>query len=163
LVLRDRVAKVETFPMGIDFDTFSQKAAHGEALRRVEEDRRPLGDSRNILSSDRLGYTKGTANRLLASPPIPEANPSGHGQTVRGQAGGGGGGGEEGKRRIAQLVGGSNGRFGNLRWTPVVCQYKPLAQEQLVPLCRASDVMLVTPLRDGMNLVAKEYVACRPD
>src|SRR5262249_54107267 len=82
LVLRDRVVKVETFPMGIDFDTFSQKAADGEVLRRVEEVRRPLGESRIILSIDRLDYTKGIANRLLAYQAFLEANPSCHGKAV---------------------------------------------------------------------------------
>jgi len=60
-------------------------------------------------------------------------------------------------------VGGINGRFGTLSWTPVIYQYKSLLQEELVPIYSASDVMLITPLRDGMNLVAKEYVACRAD
>jgi trehalose 6-phosphate synthase/phosphatase len=167
LFLRDRVVKVETFPMGIDFDTFSQKAADGEVLRQVEEVRRPLGESRIILSIDRLDYTKGIANRLLAYQAFLEANPSCHGKvlllmvvvpsrTAVADY-------QEMKTRIDQLVGGINGRFGNLDWTPVVYQYKSLPQEQLVPLYRASDVMLVTPLRNGMNLVAKEYVASRPD
>jgi trehalose 6-phosphate synthase/phosphatase len=67
------------------------------------------------------------------------------------------------KSRIDELVGRVNGRFGSLAWTPVLYQYRSLPQDELVPLYAASEVMLVTPLRDGMNLVAKEYVACRVD
>ena len=57
----------------------------------------------------------------------------------------------------------STGRSARLAWTPVLYQYRSFPQEQLLPLYAASDVMLVTPLRDGMNLVAKEYVAARAD
>ena len=67
------------------------------------------------------------------------------------------------KVRIDELVGAINGRFGTLTWTPVLYQYRSFPQEQLVPLYAASEVMLVTPMRDGMNLVAKEYVASRAD
>jgi len=67
------------------------------------------------------------------------------------------------KARIDELVGEINGTFGGLSWTPVVYQYRSFPQEELIPLYRASDAMLVTPLRDGMNLVAKEYVAARAD
>ena len=67
------------------------------------------------------------------------------------------------KSRIDELVGAVNGTFGSLEWTPVLYQYKSFPQQELVPLYAASDVMLVTPLRDGMNLVAKEYVATRAD
>ena len=66
------------------------------------------------------------------------------------------------KSRIDELVGAVNGTFGSLEWTPVLYQYRSFPQEELVPLDGASDVMLVTPLRDGMNLVAKEYVARGP-
>jgi trehalose 6-phosphate synthase/phosphatase len=67
------------------------------------------------------------------------------------------------KSRIDELVGEVNGTFGNLSWTPVIYQYKSFPQEELVPLYAVSDVMLVTPMRDGMNLIAKEYVAARGD
>ena len=67
------------------------------------------------------------------------------------------------KSRIDELVGAVNGTFGSLAWTPVLYQYRSFPQQELVPLYDASDVMLVTPLRDGMNLVAKEYVASRAD
>jgi trehalose 6-phosphate synthase/phosphatase len=167
VVLPDRVARADTFPMGIDFDGFSRRAGEEGSVRAGEGLRRPLGDCRLILSIDRLDYTKGIANRLRAYEAFLEDNPSWRGRTVllmvvvpsrigvvdyRKM-----------KSRIDQLVGHINGKFGTLTWTPVLYQFRSLPQEQLVPLYAASEVMLVTPLRDGMNLVAKEYVACRAD
>ena len=61
------------------------------------------------------------------------------------------------------LVGRINGAFGTPRWVPVHYIYRGLSEPELVALYRAADVMLVTPLRDGMNLVAKEFVASRTD
>src|SRR5437667_1652075 len=67
------------------------------------------------------------------------------------------------KKRIEELVGKINGRFGTISWLPIIYQYRSLPFESLVALYAVSDVALVTPLRDGMNLVAKEYVATRVD
>ena len=67
------------------------------------------------------------------------------------------------KRQIEELVGKINGRFGRVGWTPVVYQYRHVPFASLAALYAVSDVCLVTPLRDGMNLVAKEYVATRAD
>src|SRR3970282_1614529 len=67
------------------------------------------------------------------------------------------------KRQIEELVGKINGRFGRIDWTPVVYQYRHVPFQSLVALYSVSDVCLVTPLRDGMNLVAKEYIATRKD
>jgi len=67
------------------------------------------------------------------------------------------------REEVEGLVGRINGDFGRPGWTPVTYMYREVAAEELVALYRAADVMLVTPLADGMNLVAKEYVACRPD
>jgi len=67
------------------------------------------------------------------------------------------------KREIDQLVGNINGEFADELWTPINYIYKTIPQEVLVSYYKASDVCLVTPLRDGMNLIAKEYVSCKPD
>ncbi len=167
IVLSDRVVRVDTFPMGIAFDAFSRRAGEEETARAREELLRPLGDCRVILSIDRLDYTKGIANRLLAYEAFLAANPGWRGRAVllmlvvpsrTGVVDY-----QNMKSRIDELVGKINGRFGTLTWTPVLYQYRSLPQEQLIPLYAASEVMLVTPMRDGMNLVAKEYVACRAD
>jgi trehalose 6-phosphate synthase/phosphatase len=67
------------------------------------------------------------------------------------------------RHEVSALVGRINGRFASPTWTPVQYVYRRLAETTLFALYRAADVMLVTPLRDGMNLVAKEFVACRAD
>ncbi len=167
IILDDRVVRADTFPMGVAFDAFSARAGGAEVARLREDLRRPLGDCRLVLSVDRLDYTKGIANRLLAYEAFLEANPAWHGKAVllmvvvpsrTGVVDY-----QKMKARIDELVGKINGKFGTLTWTPVLYQYRSLPQGELVPLYAASEVMLVTPLRDGMNLVAKEYVACRPD
>jgi trehalose 6-phosphate synthase/phosphatase len=165
IVLTDRVVKAGTFPMGIQFDFFNGQAQSPEATRARDELRQSVHEARLILSIDRLDYTKGIANRLLAYQAFLEQYPQWHGQTVllmvvvpsRMNVPDY----QQMKLRIDQLVGQINGRFGTLTWTPIVYQFRSFPQEQLIPLYGASDVMLVTPLRDGMNLVAKEYVASR--
>jgi trehalose 6-phosphate synthase/phosphatase len=165
IVLGDRVVKAGTYPMGIEFDFFSKRAKEEEVIRLTEELRRPLGDSRIILSIDRLDYTKGIVNRLLGFQAFLEANPSWHGEAVLLMvvvpSRTGVDDYQRMKTKVDELVGSINGRFGTLTWTPILYQYKSFPQEQLVPLYSASDVMLVTPLRDGMNLIAKEYIASR--
>lgn len=167
IALRQRVVKADTFPMGIDFDAFAAGAAEPAVARIRDELRRPLGDSRVILSIDRLDYTKGIDKRLLAYQAFLKANPTWRGRVVLllvvvpSRIGV-----EEYRRmksRIDKLVGEINGRFGTLTWTPVVYQYRNFGHDTLEALYSAADVMLVTPLRDGMNLVAKEYLACRTD
>src|SRR4030095_11853868 len=120
-----------------------------------------------ILGVDRLDYTKGITRRLLAfeellkRPPqlpargrlIQVAVPSRIDvQAYKGF-----------RRELEGLVGRLNGALGTPRWVPINYVYRNLSDEELVALYRAADVMLVTPVRDGMNLVAKEFVASRPD
>ena len=153
--------------MGIEFDAFSARGAEPEVTGKRDELRGTIGGGKAVLSIDRLDYSKGIANRLLAYRAFLEANPDWRGRVVllmvvvpsRTEV-------EDYQRmksRIDELVGEVNGTFGNLSWTPVLYQYKSFPQEELLPLYGVSDVMLVTPLRDGMNLIAKEYVAARAD
>ena len=165
--LEDRVVRVETFPMGIDFDRFAQLAAGPAVAEEKENLQASLQGRRAILSVDRLDYTKGIANRLEAYEHFLETHPEWHGKVTLvavvvpsreavAQY-------DAMKQRIDQLVGNINGRFGSHSWTPILYQYKQLSVEPLVAAYAASDVALVTPLRDGMNLIAKEYVASRTD
>jgi trehalose 6-phosphate synthase/phosphatase len=120
-----------------------------------------------ILSVDRLDYTKGILNRLEGYELFLETNPEYHGKVALlmvvvpsrigvVQY-------ELMKRQIEELVGKINGRFGKVGWTPVVYQYRHVPFASLTALYAVGDVCLVTPLRDGMNLVAKEYLATRGD
>jgi trehalose 6-phosphate synthase/phosphatase len=167
VILADRVAEVDTFPMGIEFDTFSGRATEVTMVRARDDFRKSLGNCRAVLSIDRLDYSKGIANRLLAYKVFLEDNPSWHARVVLIMVVVPSRTGVEDyqrmKSQIDELVGNINGKFGTPAWTPVIYQYRSFPQEQLLPMYAASDVMLVTPLRDGMNLVAKEYVASRAD
>ncbi len=163
----DHVVKTETFPMGIDFEKFASAAIGPDTEREAVELRAVLAGLKPILSVDRLDYSKGILNRLEGYELFLETNPEYHGKVtllmvvvpsrigVREY--------DLMKRQIEELVGKINGRFGSVGWTPVVYQYRNLAFTSLVALYAVSDVCLVTPLRDGMNLIAKEYIATRTD
>ena len=167
LTLRDRVVDVDTFPMGVEFDRFWQAAGSAETDLRVEELRQKCVGQKVIFSVDRLDYTKGLINRLRGYENFLKNNPQWHGKVVfiisvapsrigvdSYQAM---------KLELEQTVGRIVGDFGNVHWTPLVYQFRNLTFEEIVPLYRLCDVALITPLRDGMNLVAKEFIASRPD
>ena len=167
LTVGDRVVKVGTFPMGIDFKKFHAAANHAEVQKEKEDLQKTLGDSRIILSVDRQDYSKGILHRLQGFEAMLETNPEWRGKVTLimlvvpsriGIAD------YEGmKKRIEELVGKINGRFGTISWTPIIYQYRSLPFQSLAAMYAMSHVALVTPLRDGMNLVAKEYVATRHD
>jgi trehalose 6-phosphate synthase/phosphatase len=163
----DHVVKVDTFPMGIDVAKFAGATLGEETDREIRELRNMLSGVKLVLSVDRLDYSKGIANRLEGFEVFLENNPEYHGNVallmvvvpsrigvVQYDLM---------KRQIEELVGKINGRFGRVGWTPVVYQYRHVPFTSLAALYAVSDVCLVTPLRDGMNLVAKEYVASRGD
>jgi trehalose 6-phosphate synthase/phosphatase len=167
LTLRDRVVKVDTFPMGVEFDRFATAAVSTETELRVEELRQKCVGQKVIFSVDRLDYTKGLIDRLRGYELFLKNNPQWHGKVVfiisvapsrigvdSYQAM---------KLELEQTVGRIVGDFGNVHWTPLVYQFRNLTFDEIVPLYRLCDVALITPLRDGMNLVAKEFIASRPD
>jgi trehalose 6-phosphate synthase/phosphatase len=167
IALPGRIVKAETFPMGIDFGKFHDAADDQEVRTELEALRTTLSGVRIILSVDRLDYTKGILNRLRGYELLLEENPGFRAGVVLvmvlvpsrigvEQY-------EVMKKKIEELVGRINGRFGSVGWTPVIYQYRNLTFAPLAALYAVSDVALVTPLRDGMNLVAKEYVASRRD
>ena len=167
MVVNGCVAKADTFPMGIDFQRFYDTAGSPEVQKEKDKLKKSLGGSTVILSIDRLDYTKGVINRLRGYELFLERNPQWHMKVVlimvvvpsrigveHYQ---------QMKRQIDELVGRINGRFGSIHWTPIVYQFKSLPFDSLIALYGVSDVALVTPVRDGMNLIAKEYVATRKD
>jgi trehalose 6-phosphate synthase/phosphatase len=167
LALRDRVVKVETFPMGVEFDRFAQAAASRETESQVTELRQKCAGQKVIFSVDRLDYTKGLINRLRGYELFLKNNPQWHGKVVFVVSVAPSRIGVESyqamKLELEQTVGRIIGDFGNVHWTPLVYQFRLLTFEEIVPLYRGCDVALITPLRDGMNLVAKEFIASRPD
>jgi trehalose 6-phosphate synthase/phosphatase len=165
--LRDRVVKVDTFPMGIDFERFAKASASAETEIRSAELRQKFGGQKIIFSVDRLDYTKGLLDRLRGYELFLKTHPEWHGKVTfiisvapsrvgvdSYQAM---------KQELEQTVGRIIGAYGNVQWAPLIYQYRNLSFEEIVGLYRACDIALITPLRDGMNLVAKEFVAARTD
>jgi len=163
----DHLARADTFPMGIDFDKFQSAADCPEVTGKIEEIKRALRGCKIVLSIDRLDYTKGIVNRLRGYEAFLERSPDWHGKVtliavvvpsrVKVEHY------QQMKRQIDELVGKINGRFGSVNWTPILYSYRYIPFEQLIALYRISDIALVTPLRDGMNLIAKEYIATKTD
>lgn len=161
----ERMVKVATFPMGIDFGCFANAIDNLDIQREIQHLRNTFSQVKVILSVDRLDYSKGILNRLQGFEKFLETCGQYHGKVLLVmvvvpsrigvyQY-------DLMKRQIEELVGKINGRFGRVDWTPVSYQYRHVPFPSLVSLYSASDICLVTPLRDGMNLVAKEYMATR--
>ena len=166
LTVDGRVVQVDAFPLGIDYARFRDAARTPEVQAAVETLAAEKGHEgcKVMLSVERLDYSKGIPERLDAFDAFLDKHPEWKGRVVlmlvtvpsrenvasyRAL-----------KKRIDELVGQVNGKHSTMDWTPVDYYYRSLPFEQLVSLYAASDVMLVTPLRDGMNLVCKEYLAC---
>ncbi len=167
MIIGDRIVKAETFPMGIDYRKYHEGADDPAIRQERDELRKQLGKAKVILSIDRLDYTKGIVNRLEAFQIFLENHSSWRGNIVlillvvpsRVDVEHY----EMMKNQIEALVGNINGKFGSPDWTPIIYMFRALTFSPLVALYSASHVALVTPLRDGMNLIAKEYVASRSD
>ncbi|HEY4238907.1 MAG TPA: trehalose-phosphatase [Kofleriaceae bacterium] len=155
-----RMPAIEVLPIGVDGAAFSLEA--DEVDREVAGLRALLGDRKLVLGVDRLDYSKGIPERLLAFEQLLESAPDWRGRVTLVQisvpsraevpeyA--------ELRHRVENLVGRINGRFGEADWVPVRYLYRSYDHRLLAQLYRLADVALVTPLRDGLNLVAKEFV-----
>jgi trehalose 6-phosphate synthase/phosphatase len=163
----DRKIRVGHFPIGIDFDSFENGAKSEAVVHRSQQLRARFPDCQLILGSDRLDYSKGIPERLRAFRLALERYPELRGRVVLVQIvvpsrveipry-------HEFKGRIDRLVGDINGRFSTSNWIPVQYHFRGLDREELLAHYRACDIAFITPLKDGMNLVAKEYCACRID
>ncbi len=174
--LTNRIVKVDSFPMGIDYEKFEQAALQHyensedqktELQQRLNFHRKKSPDSQLILSIDRLDYTKGIANRIRAFEYFLEKYPEFIGkvrlvmlavpsrsdvpqyQLL--------------KKEIDELVGRINGKFATVSWIPIWYFFRSMPFENLIDLYTSCNIALLTPIRDGMNLVAKEYIATRTD
>ncbi len=165
VAMGDRVLKVDTFPMGIEYNKYSDATLLPEVAEEQDELKSIMAGRQAVLSVDRLDYTKGIINRLLGFELFLENNQDWR-ERVKlilivvpsresvGQY-------ELMKHQIDETVGRINGLYGGVGWTPIAYVYRSVPFEKLVAAYASADAALVTPLRDGMNLVAKEYVACR--
>jgi len=163
----ERVVRLGAHPIGTDVGRIRDCLACDTVQADMQRIRNEIGNRRLVLSVERLDYGKGILEKLHAFERLLEADPALHGEvtlvtvcvpaakemTIYRSL----------QTQIDQTVGRINGRFSRMDWTPVRFFSRALPFEQVVAHYAVADVMWITPLRDGMNLVAKEYVACRYD
>jgi len=167
LFTADRIVKADAFPIGIDYHKFHDATSLHEVVAARAKIVHALGGQKLVFSVDRLDYTKGLLLRLQGFEAFLEEHAEWHTRVtfnmvvvpsranIEKY--------KKMKKEIESTVGRINGKYSTLSWRPVIYQYKSLPFAELVALYNASDVALITPLRDGMNLVAKEYVACQTE
>jgi trehalose 6-phosphate synthase/phosphatase len=161
----DRKVMVDAFPMGIDYKKYAEAASAPETIEREIRYRTSLGDQQLVLSIDRLDYSKGIPQRLKAFERFLHEYPEfkekvslvmlvvpSRDRVPKYQ---------ELKEEVDLLVGRINGQFGRINWTPIHYFYRSLPLEALSGFYRMAHVALVTPMRDGMNLVCKEFIASK--
>ena len=160
-----RTMRIGVFPVGVEVAEFERLARRTQKVTVVREVRESLADRSMIIGVDRLDYSKGIGMRMRAFEQFLTAYPRWRGNVtylqitprsrsdIREYA--------DMERRIDETVGRVNGHFGEAAWTPIRYVNRPYGRSTLAGLFRSSRAALVTPLRDGMNLVAKEYVAAQ--
>ena len=158
-------SRLDVFPIGIDAVEFSSQAMHTAVTDRMMAIK--TAGQALLLGVDRLDYTKGILRKLLAFERLLADYPDHRGRVRLLQVAVPSREGVEAyqsfRRDVEMLVTRINGRFGTPAWTPIQYLHQSVDRTELLALYRAADLMLVTPLRDGMNLVAKEFVAARND
>lgn len=166
VALPNRVVRVLDFPIGINYDRFAEAARSVEVQIEYQRLRWKYRGKKIILTIDRLDPTKGLVERLEAYRTLLAENPSMHGKVImvmqampsRTEVA------EYKKLRIAvdKLIDEINSTFGAANWQPVEPIFSSLPFEQFAALYQRANVAFIAPIRDGMNLVAKEYLASRP-
>jgi trehalose 6-phosphate synthase/phosphatase len=167
LQYQNRLVKADLFPIGIDIKKFQQTALEPETVASYNEIKKNFENKKIIFSVDRLDYSKGLMDRLLAFDYFLEQNPDWQDKLVfilnvvpsRDEIDAY----HQRKREIEEKIGTINGKYSSISWQPIIYRYNHLPFNELLALYQVSDVALITPLRDGMNLVAKEYVASCTD
>lgn len=163
ITYNNRVIKTDLFPIGIDFQKFRQECCEDKVSGYLNEIRQNFDGKKIIFSVDRLDYTKGLNNRLEGYELFLQQHPEWKEKVVfifcivpsrdiipaYGDR----------KKLVEEKVSTINGKYSTIIWQPLIYRYNHLSFEELCALYRTADVALITPLRDGMNLVAKEYVA----
>jgi trehalose 6-phosphate synthase len=162
-----RITRVQAFPISIDFKQFSDAAQKKPVIERAAKIREELRDVHIALGVDRLDYTKGIPERLRAFARLLCDYPDLRGkvtlfqivvpsrETIVGY--------QNLMAEIERSVTHINGEYGDTGWVPVHYIHRSIPRDELIALYRAANTALITPLKDGMNLVAKEYCAARSD
>jgi trehalose 6-phosphate synthase/phosphatase len=160
-----RTVKADAFPIGIDYQKFVDALDTSTVQSEMQAIETHYAGQKIILSVDRLDYSKGILKRLEAFDEFLRRNQALHKQVVlvvvavpsRTEVDTY----KDLRDAIEKAISHINGVYGTVDWTPISYQFKNLAFEKVVALYARADVALITPLRDGMNLVAKEYIACK--
>ncbi len=167
LEVEGRRVFAEPYPMGTDSQRFSELVEEPNVQARIAELKENYKEQRLMLSIDRLDYSKGILQRLQALQLLLQENPRFHKQlvlymvvvpsrdTVPEY--------QRLKEEIDRLVGHINAEFGTFDWYPIAYFYHSYPATEIAALYATADICVVTPLRDGMNLVCKEYVSCKND
>lgn len=160
-----RSIKVSSYPIGVDYDKFRKQLKNVDTVETMRNLGNSYGKQKLILSIDRLDYSKGIPERLEAFRLLLEQHPEHRGnitllmvavpsrtevyayQQLR----------DEIEKQVSRI----NGTYGTVDWAPISYQFQNRPFSEIVALYARADVMLVTPIRDGMNLVAKEYIASK--
>jgi len=160
-----RIVNVDAFPMGINYDKYHNAIEDVDIARKAKELKDSFGNGKIIVSVDRLDYTKGILIRLKSFEQFLQNHPEYKGKVslamivspsrdnVEFYA--------DLKDEIDKMVGAINGAFSTIDWTPVYYFYRSFDFEEITALYNIADIALITPLRDGMNLVAKEFIATK--
>jgi trehalose 6-phosphate synthase len=154
--------RVEAHPIGIEVDRFKRMTASDDVQEQVETLRGRFNTEYVVIGIDRLDYTKGVISRLLAFEQFLKDNPEYHGRVTfyqiatpsRTKVASY----QQLKREVDEAVGRINGRFARDDWVPVNYRYRTYTQRELCAFYRAADAALITPLRDGMNVVTQEFI-----
>ena len=158
---------IEAFPVGIDTARYHDFAFSSHGQREWIRLREFLRGREQIIGVDRLDYTKGLVRRMNAYELLLESQPESHGRITylqiapisRGEVIAY----QDFRRELEHHAASINGRFGQVDWVPIRYVNEAIPRRRLAGLYRASRIGLVTPMRDGMNLVAKEYVAAQDE
>ncbi len=163
----DRMVQADVFPMGIDFERFTKAVETPQVKREIARIRKKASNRKIILSIDRLDYSKGIPERLEAFDRFLDENPDFKERVIlillavpsrtRIEQY------SQFKKHVEELIGKINGKHGSMGSIPIWYNYRSVSFTTLVALYRTADVALVTPMRDGMNLIAKEYLATKTD
>ena len=160
---KGRTINIDAFPVGTNPKNIRETVLTPDITSRVNEIREQIGDNKLIVSAGRVDYVKGAKEMLQCFERLLERKPEMVGKVnlvmTAVKAAAGMRVYQEAQQTIEQLVGQINGRFSSLGWTPIVLFTEPLPQEDLMAFYKTADICWICPLRDGLNLVAKEYVA----
>ncbi|MGK7395303.1 MAG: bifunctional alpha,alpha-trehalose-phosphate synthase (UDP-forming)/trehalose-phosphatase [Candidatus Cyclobacteriaceae bacterium M3_2C_046] len=167
LEVDQRLVFVDAFPMGIDYKKYEDAANSDTTQRKEKLFRKSLGQQKMVLSIDRLDYSKGIPQKLMAFEDLLAKNPDMEGEISlvmivvpsRDNV-------EKYKllkEQIDELAGRINARFSTIQWRPVHYFYRSFPLDDLATFYRMADIALITPMRDGMNLVSKEFIASKTD